>query len=341
MRTAELSDREEKVLRLLIESHVRSARPVSSSAIAAARSVALSSATVRNVLRSLAEKELILQPHTSAGRVPTDRGYRYYVDFLMRPTKPSDRVRGLIEERISGLMKTDEDTIATELSRMVSRLTKELAVSVTPAAGGVLKRLDLVPFGDGRAIAVVTLRSGAERSVSLSVSDVEDADLEEAARLLNRWLGGARVAEAEKLLRGGMRRARPPVRRVMDALLDVRSGLLSPQHARSVHYEGARYMFRHPEFEGEAACLGEILDSEEMLADALGAHSAGPVAVCIGEENRLKEMRRMSLVAGSYRIGGGMGRMAVIGPTRMKYPKFVGLVRFLSDRLENVFTAAP
>jgi len=338
----ELSEREQKVLRLLIEAHVRTARPVSSRAIAESRSIALSSATVRNVLRQLEQKRLILQPHTSAGRVPTDRGYRYYVDFLMRPATPSGREVGLIERRLSDLAGTDQETVATELSRIVSALAKELAVSVAPGGAGVLERLDLVPFGDGRAIAVATMRSGAERTVALSLDDAKESDLRDAARFLNEHLSGRRVSETEDVLRRGMRAARPAVRQVLEALLDARSVLLMLGDARSVHYEGARYMFRHPEFKSDASCLGDILDSDELLAHAVGSEPAREiVTVCIGEENSLREMRRMSLVAASYRVGGGIGRMAVIGPTRMKYPRLVGLVQFLSARLESMFGAMP
>jgi len=333
----ELTQRENKVLRLLIESHVKTARPVSSRAIASSRGMTFSSATVRNVLRSLEEKKLILQPHTSAGRVPTDKGYRYYVDYLMQPAAPSGREREVIEERLAELRATDQEMVATELSRLVSAMARELTVSITPGPSGVLGRIDLVPFGGGRAVAVATMRSGVERTISISLEDTGDADLSEAARVLNEWLAGSPVVEARRLLERRMREVRPPVRRVLEALLRARRGLLSGDDVRSVHYEGARYMFRHPEFMSDAACLGDILDSDELLAHAVGLQSAvESVTVRIGQENRLKEMRKMSLVAGSYRIGGGLGRMAVIGPTRMKYPRLVGLVEFLSGKLETV-----
>ena len=122
-----LSDREQKVLRLLIDAHVRTAKPVSSSAIASAKAFSLSSATVRNVLRSLEDKRLIHQPHTSAGRMPTDRGYRHYVDFLMKPAAPSGTERDALDGELEALTGSDHETVATEISRVVSEMAKRTA----------------------------------------------------------------------------------------------------------------------------------------------------------------------------------------------------------------------
>lgn len=341
MHASRLTEREEKVLRLLIEAHVRSARPVSSSAIASERSVPLSSATVRNVLRSLEDMSLVLQPHTSAGRVPTDAGYRYYVDHLMEPSVPSGRERGMIDGELSELSPVDHETVVTELSRIVSDLAKELAVSVVPCAAGIIDRIDLVPLSPGRAVAAATMRSGGTRVVAVDLDrDVGDSDLKEAARLLNEWLSGETVAEAESVLVRRMRRARPPVRQVLRAILTARTQFLRQGEERSVHYEGARYIFRHPEFKSDAACLGHIFDSDDVLVEAVRGPSApAAVAVRIGGENARKEMRRMSLVVGSYRVGPGLGSMAVIGPTRMKYPRLVGLVEYLTGELDRMFGA--
>ncbi|MFH1502008.1 MAG: heat-inducible transcriptional repressor HrcA [Candidatus Eisenbacteria bacterium] len=339
----ELSDREQRVLRILIDAHVRTARPVSSSAIASARAFPVSSATVRNVLRSLEEKKLILQPHTSAGRIPTDRGYRHYVDFLMEPTALSGSERGAIDGELESLSGTDHDTVATEVSRIVSEFAKELAVSVAPGAAGILERVDLVPLSPGRAVAAATMRSGATKTVAVTLDDdVGASDIREAAGLLNDWLGGEPVADAESVLVRRMRGARPEVRKVLRALLDARSQFLRPGEGQSVHYEGARYIFRHPEFMSDAACLGDIFDSEEALARAVrGPAAPTSVTIRIGRENPQREMRRMSLVVGTYRFGGGLGRVGVIGPTRMKYPRLVGLVEYLSGALDRMFAAKP
>jgi heat-inducible transcriptional repressor len=170
-------------------------------------------------------------------------------------------------------------------------------------------------------------------------SDVTDADLAEASALLNGWLSGGKVADAAGTLARKMRDTRPPIRRVLQALLAARSRFLRRGEADSVHYEGARYIFRHPEFLDDASCLGNIFDSEDALAEVVRrAAPATPVTIKIGRENTLREMRQMSLVVGSYRVGAGLARMAVLGPMRMRYPRLVGLMGYLSDVMERMFT---
>ena len=122
------------------------------------------------------------------------------------------------------------------------------------------------------------------------------------------------------------------------ALLADSSRLFRSEGLERVHYEGARYIFQHPEFSADAAPLGRIFDSEDVLADVLRSPSrASGVSITIGHENSLKEMRRMSLVVATYRVGRGVGRMGVIGPTRMRYPRLVGLLEYFSGALDEMF----
>ena len=247
MRAGLLSDRDGGILRSIVEGYVTTARPVSSGVIVAAGSVGLSSATVRNIMRTLEEHGLISQPHTSAGRVPTDRGYRYYVDHLMSPARLTSEERDRIATRVAALAGHELGAVASTVSKMLSELTRELSVTVAPGAGGVIEH---------------------------------------------------------------------------------------------VRYEGARFMLRHPEFHDHVSALGKVIDSEEALADVVRI-TAGPgaVTVTIGHENQGRGLERMSIVAGSYRVGGDVGRVGVIGPTRMRYPRLVGLVRQFSEALDRALAA--
>lgn len=339
MKRIELSDREARILRAIIETHVRTARPVSSSAVAGERKIPLSSATIRNVMRSLEDARLISQPHTSAGRVPTDRGYRYYVDHVMAPVRPTGEEQSAIAGELASLTGRDLATIVSDISRTVSDLVRELAVSVAPSASGLVDRVELAPLGDDRIVAVATMRSGSTRSAALTPGvSLSDADLTETTRLVSSWLHGRGVAEAEAILGKRLRGASPAVRGVLNALLRAGGRLFRSTEGDSVHYEGARYIFRHPEFLSDAACLGDIFDNEDALADVVRV-PGGPLAVTvtIGSENARREMRRMSLVVGTYRVGNGVGRMGFIGPTRMKYSRLVGLTQYLADALDSVF----
>jgi heat-inducible transcriptional repressor len=335
----ELAHRDQQILRAIVESHVRSARPVSSSEVLKRAALKVSSATVRNAMRALEEAGLIAQPHTSAGRVPTDLGYRYYVDHLIEPAAPSARERSEIADALSDLAGRGLAAVVDGVSKLMSERSRELAVSVAPADDAVvLAGVELAALADGRMLAATTSRTGFTRSVVLDLKPGLDvAGLPEAARLLNQWLAGTRLADAEGILRRRVAAVPEPPRELLRAVLEGGSRLFRTAGLERIHHEGARYIFRHPEFSSNAAALGRIFDSDEVLAEVL-RRTGGEyrVSVTIGHENSLRELRSMSLVVGSFRIGGSHGRMGIIGPTRLRYPKLIGLVDYFAGMLDEI-----
>jgi heat-inducible transcriptional repressor len=336
-----LPEREERILRTIIENHVRSARPVGSSAVVRDRTVRVSPATVRNVMRSLEERGLIRQPHTSAGRVPTDRGYRYYVDHLMELSGPSLLERDRIRDGLARLTGSDAAEIATGISKLLSDLSKEMAVLVArDAEADVLERIDLFALEGGRVLAVATTRSGPPRSQTIAPrARLVPREISEAARLLNGWLVGVPLVRADLVLAGRIGQATPRMRDFLALFMAGGSRILRTSEGEHVHYDGARYMFRHPEFASDASALGSIFDSEEALADVVrSSGEASGVTVTIGSESGRPETARMSIVVGAYRMGASVARLGIIGPTRMRYPKLVGLVDYVSGALEEFFS---
>lgn len=339
MSAVKLTDREATILQSVIECHVRSARPVSSSAVVRLSSVSLSSATVRNVMRALEEKGLILQPHTSAGRVPTDLGYRYYVDHLIKPAGLSAREREELGGELTKLVRCDMATVLAGISHIVSELSRELAVAVAPSGGGqMVDQVTLADIGGGRMLAIVATDAGPTRTAVIAIGGTfGTSDLSAAAELLNSWLVGTMLSEAADGIAKGVSSMDPPPSEPLEDILEGVRVFLSPGGGERIHYEGARYMFRHPEFSGDASLLGEILDSEDSLADAVrGPSQSAEVRVVIGHENPRRGMQRMSLVAGTFGIGGSLGRMGIIGPTRMRYPRLIGLVGHIARTLDEL-----
>lgn len=336
----ELSDRESTILKAVIEGHIGSAKPVSSSAVVRLSSVSLSSATVRSVMRALEEKGLILQPHTSAGRVPTDLGYRYYVDHLVRPADVSERERDEIDAALASLVHCDLGTILAGISHMVSELSKELAVAVAPSGGGrVIEKLDLVSLGGGRVLAVAITDTGPTRTAVIATgNNYARSELDRATRLLNDWLASTPFAGAADRIEKRSSEHEPPLEEPLAWLLDGVRSFLALGAGERIHYEGTRYIFRHPELVRDAASLGEIFDSEEMLADVVrGPSGSTGISVVIGHENTREGLSHMSLVTGTYRLGSSIARMGVIGPTRMRYPRLMGLVGHFSSVLDGLF----
>jgi heat-inducible transcriptional repressor len=339
VRNIELTDRESTILRSIIEGYVREAKPVSSSAVVRASSVSLSSATVRNVMRALEEKGLILQPHTSAGRIPTDLGYRYYVDHLVKPARLSSRERNDIASELQTLAHCDLATVLAGISHLVSEISKEMAVAVAPSGGGqTIERVSLVAIDGGRVMAVVSTDVGPTRTAVLMTDGaLHERELTQAADLLNEWLRGRKLCDAAETIESRVEELDSAPSEWLSGLLDGVRSFMAPGAGERIHYEGARYIFRHPEFSTDASSLGEILDSEEALADVVrGPAGAAEVRVVIGGENPRRGMSQMSLVAGTYRIGGSVARMGIIGPTRMRYPRLIGLVGYFSKALDDL-----
>jgi heat-inducible transcriptional repressor len=338
-----LNDREEMILKAVVNSYVTSARPVSSSAVVRESSVRLSSATVRNVMRALEEKGLILQPHTSAGRIPTDLGYRYYVDHLVRPARLSTRESESIKDELTRLTHRDLSGLLAGLSHLVSQLSREFAVAVAPSgAGELIRRVELVDVGGGRVLAVVSTDEEPARTGIVATGGAPGpSELQRASRLITGWVAGTRVEDAPRVIADRAEASAGQMDEQMSRLVDGLRSCLEPGGHRSVHYDGARYMFRHPEFSSDASSLGEILDSDEALADVMrGPDAVGSVRVVIGHENVRVGMQHMSLVTGTYRIGGSAARMGVIGPTRMKYRRLISLVGHLTQALDDIFSDA-
>jgi heat-inducible transcriptional repressor len=339
-----LSDREKKILRAVIESYIASARPVSSSAVVRCSWVSLSSATVRNVMRALEDKGLILQPHTSAGRIPTDLGYRYYVDNLVRPAGLSPREAAVIDIELARLAHRDMSGILGGISHLMSELTRELAVAVAPLdSDRLIERVELVAVGEDRVLAVVSTTDGgpARTAVVTTSRPLRDSYLSRVSGMVNDWVAGMAVPQALGEVDDRVRTVERELDEEHVRLLEGVRSCLAPGGVRSVHYDGARYIFRHPEFSSDASSLGEILDSEEALAEVVrGPERAGAVRVVIGHENVRTGMQHMSLVSGTYRIGTSTARMGVIGPTRMKYRRLMGLVGYFTKALDKLFSGA-
>lgn len=340
MKRGRLKERDDSILREVVRRYIRTARPVSSGSIAGSGRVRLSPASVRNVLRSLEERGLIYQPHTSAGRVPTDRGYRYYVDHLMGPADLTPAEKVAIRARVGALGERGLGEIVAEVSRLMSESARQLAVTLAPApGGGVIDRVELIPLSPERVLVVAATRGGLTRSVVLGPRPAPSSkDVRRAGTLVRAWLRGATMAEAEEILSERAGEVEPAVRAIIEELRDSAPRLFIARDGERVHYEGARYIFGLPEFASDASVLGRIFDSEDRLAELLqGTSGSGAVSVRIGRESGSGGMAGLSMIVGSYRVGSSRGHLAVIGPTRMRYSRVIGLVDHFSKVLDELF----
>lgn len=340
----DLDDRKRAVLRAVVEGYVRSAEPVGSEQTALFESLHVSSATIRGVMAGLEELGLLTHPHTSAGRVPTDLGYRVYVDMLLQqePLPPADRQT--VRRRL-GSSADEPQSLSDQAARVLAALTHYASVVAPPGfADQAFQSLHLLPMGQRRVLAVIVTEAGAlqGRPVELPVG-VDVGDLDRLSRVISHRLSGVRIGE---LTRERLEQVVGEASRHHQVLQVIEAWLrrdLSRAGRGRLHVEGARHLLREPEFRTPEAAtrLLDALEEETVLSQALQAAPENGVWISIGAENR-PELRDCSLVAAAYRASSGLGgTVAIVGPTRMRYRRALAAVRYVAWRLTEVLAPAP
>jgi heat-inducible transcriptional repressor len=335
-----LSDRRRIVLQALVNEYVRSAQPVASKALVDRYDLGVSPATVRNELSFLEETGHVFQPHVSAGRVPTDVGYRAFVDAMLE----SGQAEGLTPaevEAVRGQYHALEHEVADamrETSVLLSRLTSYVAVVIAPTLGRVrIRRINLVWIGAARAVVVVVTDSGqvADRTIDL-MEPVSAEALANVEQLLNASLDG-KVGDEVREARGGLEAAAVLPTRVAAQVLDEVIDCLLEADAEAVVSGGVSSLLAQPEF-ADPRLVGPLVhlleDGLETLHVLTSLMQTSDVVVRIGSENPAG-LDRMSVVAASYEAGGTEGVVGVIGPTRMDYGRAVSAVRTVADGLSE------
>ena len=343
----DLSERERDVLRRVVQTFIDTAAPVGSRVVA--DTVDLSSASVRTTMQRLEGAGYLGQPHTSAGRVPTEQGYRLYVDGLMDVAGLSLREAGLLRDSVRRRLG-DLDAVATETSRLLGSLARLLGVVLTPRlATGVLERIEVVPLGAARVLFVLALRGGLARTVAAEVDvDVRPGTLDAVVQRLNERLAGHSLDEIR----------RTGAERVQDLAEGDRTGIVrvvlrdgpmlfrEPSEARRAAIAGTGHLVAQPEFQRPEAVrdVVELAENEDVVVHLLETAAVfDPSAperatVLIGREVRRAgseeaQAATLSVVTASYSVGGAAGAVAVIGPTRMDYARAVALVEHVAALL--------
>lgn len=335
-----LSDREKKVLFNLVTYYVRSADPVGSRAIAKEFSMGISSATIRNTLQDLEELGLLEQPHTSAGRIPTDLGYRVFVDYLLKPDHLSKKEKATIKQSILKEGRGIKEILG-QTCRVLSDIANQLGVSIAPRFDeGIFRRLDLIPLTSDRLMVVVVVQSGLARSVIIEIeSSIPDEELRTVEMILNERLSGLSLGEIRTTVNERLKDVRSG--KLVNLIVDSRDKIWTEDRAESVLTTGAEHLVAQPEFSNpqDFSALVKLLDGK-MISSLLSDFDHEGLVIAIGKENQFSDIMKCSLVTSTYRVGKITGTIGIMGPTRMPYSKLVSLVdytaRTLSDALSYI-----
>lgn len=341
----ELTARERSVLDAVVRTYVDRAEPAGSRTVARRFDLGISPATVRNTMSDLEEKGYLFHPHTSAGRVPTDRAYRFFVDRLIRPAALSDAEREHLAHEID-LASSAVERMVRRATRALSLLSQELGVAIAPRLeSAVLERLELIQVSSQKVVMVATLKSGVARTVYVDLpGEVLPDVLVKVTTVLNERLSGLTLKEIRTTLPDRLRdsgRGDAATGEFLNIFMQLGEDLFDWQRfgGSELHLGHTSVLATQPEFaSGES--LKELIDLTErrdLLAGVLqGRSHPGGLSITIGGENRSEALSDFTLVTAEYRVGDLRGVIGVIGPTRMPYEKVIAIVDYTSSLVSSI-----
>jgi heat-inducible transcriptional repressor len=341
---AELNERARTVLHYVVHDFIETATPVGSRFISRRHEdvLGLSSATIRNIMSDLEYLGYIDHPHTSAGRVPTDRGYRFYLDSLMKVQDVTPDEQQTIREGLDAVQDLEE--VLRESSRLIGKISRQLSVVTSPhLSSGVFEKLELVPITSNRILVVISIHSGIVRTIMMEVGvEIPRGRLDELARRMNEKLSGLTLQDIRETFAERMRDAQDEPSGLIRLFIDSVDKLFLPSRMEKLHIGGTEGLIEQPEFTNPKDFRGvvELISDEEFIIHVLQKHEEGPsgTQVTIGTENRDEKLKAYSLVTSTYNVGNVAGSVGVIGPTRMQYNKMIPLVDYVARTISALLS---
>ncbi|CAA7599384.1 GAF domain-like, c-terminal [Acididesulfobacillus acetoxydans] len=337
----QMDDRKKRILRAIVQDYIASAEPIGSRTIARKFDLGVSPATIRNEMSDLEELGLIEQPHTSAGRIPSDAGYRYYVDFLMDPPCLGDQEKVLIERETARRIHEIQEVI-NQTSKLLSQLTSLTSVIMGPQNGkSLFSKMYFLPYQPGQAIMVVVKENGVVENHIVDIGeDVEAEELQKVADVLNRKMQGHSLHDVRKSLLHEIYSELSRQRHLLDSALAMLEPIINEDDSDHDHIYlgGALNMLNQPEFRDLDKVKGllKALEEDGRLKKLLSTEQHG-LRVSIGGENRLEEFQDCSVISASLRYNGELfGVVGILGPTRMDYAKAMAIVDYTTRRLNRI-----
>ena len=328
---------------MLVQAYIEDGEPVSSLWLAQ-RGFGVSSATLRTVLARLEELGFVRQPHTSAGRVPTDLGYRAYVDQLLMERR-APRFAPQLEARLRRASSVDD--LLSHVSQEVSRASHQLGFAIAPAVeSATLERLDFVPLARDRVLVVIVAGGHISHKVVQTTEEYGLVELQQAANYLNSEFKGRSLLEVREAVLESLREERTLYDALMARALQLASATLADLESEPVVYvQGTSLLLTEVGDDHEITLetlrtLLRMIEEKTRLVKLLDDYITGDgLTIVIGTEHHTPDLQRFSLVASAYSGEHGTGAVGVIGPTRMRYSRAINAVESLSRTISRMSAA--
>lgn len=334
-----MDERKQRILQAIIDDYITSAEPVGSRTIARKYDLGVSPATIRNEMADLEMLGYLEHIHTSSGRIPSSKGYRFYVDDLMLPQELTSEEKALIDRWYKKRVR-QIDEVFQETAKIISQLTKNVSLVLAPQLSQAAFRcLQFLPLDEFRAVAVLVTDAGFLENKMVDIPDgASFEDLQRMASVINTRLAGKTLDVIKK---DSLRLIRDEIgdeTLYQSAMAVVKAALESGKKER-LYLGGTTQMLEQPEFHDvdKVKDILLMLEEEQLLKDILHAHQGDGLRVSIGRENEYSGIQDCSIVTASYHLGGELlGTIAVLGPTRMEYGKALTLLDYMNTRLSEV-----
>ncbi|MGE5381774.1 MAG: heat-inducible transcriptional repressor HrcA [Methylocystaceae bacterium] len=335
----QLDERKKKILEAVIREYVKTAEPVGSRSIARQSDLGVSAATVRNEMSDLEEMGYLEQPHTSAGRIPSEKGFRYFVDCMMEPEELTDRdqdfLRRILREKVNGM-----EDLVQQTSNVLSNFSNyaSLVVSTVPQGSEGFRKLELIPLEAGRALLVLITDKGMIMHRKLDIAESLTArDLEQVTELFNRQLVGTRIKNMRGTVLQSLRQELAHRRQVIDTALEAIDDLLIDSQEEKTRVAGALNILNEPEFKDldKLKRILGVLEEDQYIKKLLEDKDLKEVKIKIGQENEV--VKELSIVFTAYDLGDGtVGRIGLIGPVRMQYWRASATVETVRNIIQDM-----
>ena len=338
----ELDDRKKKILHTIIKTYLETGEPVGSRTISKYTDLNLSSATIRNEMADLEDLGYIIQPHTSAGRIPSDKGYRWYVDTLME-----EKEQEVIELREQMLQKADKmDQILKQAAKVLASSTNYATMISAPTYNrNKLKFIQLSQVDDNQIIAVIVMEGNIIKNKIVTVEEtLNNETLLKLNMLLNTALNGMSIEEINLGMIARLKEQAGSHSEVIGDVLDAVAATIQVDNDMEIYTSGATNVFKYPEL-SESQSAKEIINAfeekqllQEIVTETLSKEENKGIQVYIGNEAPVTSMKDCSVVTATYELGEGMqGTIGIIGPKRMDYEHVMKTLKTLMNELDEIF----
>ena len=332
-----LNDRKKQVLQAVIEEYINTAEPVSSASILEKYGLKCSSATIRNDMSELEQEGYLEKPHTSAGRIPSVKGYRFYVDELLNDENITLEEIQYIKENLQTKVNEIED-LTKITTNTISEMTHYTTVAIGPdSSSNIIKDIKFILLGERLLMAVILTENGAVRETIIKYDeDVSQRQVNDLNVTFNNKLRGKTLEKIDKPMEEYILSTMEDQAKVIKPIIQQMNRAI--EDTNKIYLEGASKAFDFPEFEkiDTAKNFLSILDTKEEMVEILNSGLAKDINVYIGDENVNKDLKDLSIITFKHKVGDkDMGTIGIIGPKRMNYSKVISIMKYISKKLNE------